>query len=66
ISCMLKEQDLIRLKEELDQSLVLKKLETESYDFAYPSLREYLRKELPSSTKKKLSSRAAKCLQRLR
>jgi energy-coupling factor transporter ATP-binding protein EcfA2 len=64
ISCMLKEQDLIRLKEELDQSFVFKKLETELYDFAYPSLREYRRKELPRSTIKKLSSQAAKCLKR--
>ena len=66
ISCMLREQDLVRLKEELDQSLVFKKLETELYDFAYPSLREYRRKELPRSTIKELNSQAAKCLKRLR
>ena len=65
ISCMLKEQDTARLKDELDQSLVFIRLETEIYDFAHPSLREYRRKELPQSLVKELNSQAAKCLESL-
>jgi hypothetical protein len=63
---MLREQDLVRLKEELDQSQILKKLETGLYDFAYPSLYEYCRKELPEDTIKKLNSRAAECIEKRR
>ena len=65
ISCMLQEHDLVLLKEELDRSLVFRRLETELYDFAHPSLREYRRKELPESAFKKLHSQAAKCLENL-
>ena len=65
ISCMLKEQDLVILQDELDQSLVFRRLETELYDFAHPSLREYRRKELPESAVKMLHSQAAKCLENL-
>jgi hypothetical protein len=65
ISCMLKELDLVVLKDELDQSLVFRRLETELYDFAHPSLREYRRKELPEGARIKLHSQAAKCLENL-
>jgi hypothetical protein len=65
ISCMLKEQDTTRLQDELDQSLVFKRLEAEIYDFAHPSLREYRRKELPRGLVKALHSQAAKCLENL-
>ena len=65
ISCMLKEQDTARLQDELDQSLVFKRLEAEIYDFAHPSLREYRRKELPRGMVKALHSQAAKCLENL-
>lgn len=65
ISCMLKEHDLVVLQDELDQSLVFRRLETELYDFAHPSLREYRRKELPQSAVKMLHSQAAKCLENL-
>jgi len=65
ISCMLKEQDLVLLKDELDQSLVFIRLKTEFYDFAHPSLREYRRKELPEGAIVKLHSQAAKCLENL-
>jgi hypothetical protein len=65
ISCMLREQDTARLQDELDQSLVFKRLEAESYDFAPPSLREYRRKELPKGMFKGLNSQAAKCLENL-
>ncbi|MDD1754879.1 MAG: ATP-binding protein [Methanothrix sp.] len=65
ISCMLKEEDLVVLKDELDQSLIFRRLETELYDFAHPSLREYRRKELPEGAAVKLHSQAAKCLENL-
>jgi len=65
ISCMLKEQDTARLQDELDQSLVFKRLEAEIYDFAHPSLREYRRTELPRGMFKALHSQAAKCLENL-
>lgn len=65
ISCMLKEIDLVLLKDELDQSLVFRRLEAELYDFAHPSLREYRRKEMPEGAFIKLNSQAAKCLENL-
>jgi AAA+ ATPase superfamily predicted ATPase len=65
ISCMLKEQDMAKLKDELDQSLIFIQLEMELYDFAHPSLREYRRKELPKIMEKELHSKAAKCLENL-
>jgi energy-coupling factor transporter ATP-binding protein EcfA2 len=65
ISCMLKEHDTARLKDELDHSLVFISLDKEIYDFAHPSLREYRRKELPESKIKELHSQAAKCLESL-
>jgi hypothetical protein len=65
ISCMLKEQDMVRLKDELDRSLVFKRLEMELYDFAHPSLREYRRKELPEVVRVGLHSQAARCLENL-
>jgi energy-coupling factor transporter ATP-binding protein EcfA2 len=65
ISCMIQEHDLVLLKEELDRSLVFRRLETELYDFAHPSLREYRRKELPEGALIKLHSQAAKCLENL-
>jgi hypothetical protein len=65
IFCMLEEQDLVVLKDELDQSLIFRRLEPELYDFAHPSLREYRRKELPEGAVIKLHSQAAKCLEQL-
>jgi len=67
ISCMLKEHDTARLKDELDHSLVFMSLDIdkESYDFAHPSLREYRRKELPKGKVIELNSIAAKCLEKL-
>ena len=65
ISCMLEEKDIIRLKDEFDHSPVFRKLDRELYDFAHPSLREYRRKELPTSASKELNSRAAKCFEHL-
>lgn len=65
ISCMPKEQDMMRLKDELDRSLVFRRLETELYDFAHPSLREYRRKELPEVVSVGLHSQAARCLENL-
>lgn len=65
IQCMLEENDIIRLKDEFDQSHVFRRLDRELYDFAHPSLREYRRKELPESASKELSSRAAKCFEHL-
>lgn len=65
ISCMLKEEDTARLQDELDLSLVFKRLEAEIYDFSHPSLREYRRRELPKGMVKALHSQAAKCLENL-
>jgi ATP/maltotriose-dependent transcriptional regulator MalT len=65
ISCMLKEHDTARLKDELDHSLVFISLDKEIYDFAHPSLREYRRKELPERMIKELHSQAAKCFESL-
>jgi hypothetical protein len=62
---MLREKNLVILKEELDQSLIFKKMDAECYDFAHPSLREYCVNELPNTIKTKLHSQAAKCLENL-
>jgi len=68
IACMLgtKESDIVRLQDELNQSVVFRRLARESYDFAHPSLREYRRKELPESVMIRLHSQAAKCFEALR
>jgi energy-coupling factor transporter ATP-binding protein EcfA2 len=67
IFCMLKEDDLAKLKDELDHSLVFRNNERDSerYDFAHPSLREYRKKELPKSMVTELNSQAAKCISNL-
>jgi len=64
---MLKEDDLAKLKDELDHSLVFRNNERDSerYDFAHPSLREYRKKELPKSMVTELNSQAAKCISNL-
>ncbi|MFB0562310.1 MAG: AAA family ATPase, partial [Candidatus Lokiarchaeia archaeon] len=68
IGCMLniKEEDMAELQDEFDHSIVFRRLERESYDFAHASLREYRRKELPESSMIRLHSQAAKCLESLK
>jgi len=68
IACMLKkeEHEIARLHDELNQSVVFRRLEKESYDFSHPSLREYRRKELPESVMIGLHAQAARCFDALR
>jgi tetratricopeptide (TPR) repeat protein len=68
IACMLniEDQHIASLKDELNQSVVFKRLDKESYEFAHPSLREYRKKELPESVMVALHSQAAKCLEGFR
>ncbi len=63
ISCMLKENNKARLKQELEHNLILIRLDRERYDFAHPALREYCREMLTPEMVKELNSRAAKCLE---
>lgn len=67
VACMLKIEmhDLDTLQDELDQSTIFKRMEPGIYDFAYPSLREYRRKELPQDMKTLLYSQAASCMEAL-
>jgi len=55
--------ELARLQDELNQSVVFRRLEKEIYDFAHPSLREYRRNELPESIAVMLHSKAARCME---
>jgi len=41
---------IINLKEELDQSVIFKRIEKEIYDYSHPSLREYLKEEMPEDS----------------
>jgi tetratricopeptide (TPR) repeat protein len=66
IACMLKESDMTRLQDKLDQSVVFRRLKREEYDFVHSSLREYRREELPESAAVKLHSQAARCFETLR
>lgn len=66
IAEMLDETELQRitdLNDELEKSAVFKRLEKDTYDFAFPSMREYRRKALPEFVKTKLHAKAAKCLE---
>lgn len=67
IACMLKieKTDIARLQDELDQSVVFRRQERESYDFAHHSLREYRRKELAESVMIELHIQAARCFEAL-
>ncbi len=60
------EHEIARLHDELNQSVVFRRLEKESYDFAHPSLREYRRKELPESVTIGLHAQAARCFDALK
>ena len=66
IACMLEECNMVSLQDELDQSVVFRRLGREEYDFAHPSLREYRRKELPERVTVELHSQAARCFKTLR
>lgn len=66
IACMLKESDMTRLQDELDQSVVFRRLKREEYDFVHSSLREYRQEELPESAAVELHSQAARCFETLR
>ncbi|MEA1908448.1 MAG: tetratricopeptide repeat protein [Euryarchaeota archaeon] len=66
IACMLKESDMTRLQDELDQSVVFRRLKREEYDFVHSSLREYRREELPGRAAVELHSQAARCFETLR
>lgn len=55
--------ELARLQDELNQSVVFRRLEKEIYDFAHPSLREYRRNELPESISVMLHAKAARCME---
>ncbi|PXF59836.1 MAG: hypothetical protein C4B59_10530 [Candidatus Methanogaster sp.] len=66
IACMLKEGDIVRLQDELDRSVVFRRLKREEYDFVHSSLREYRREELPGRAAVELHSQAARCFETLR
>jgi len=65
IACMLKIENttITRLQDELNQSIVFRRLEREAYDFAHHSLREYKRNELPESVMIQLHVQAARCFE---
>ncbi len=67
IACILRIEgrDMARLKDELNQSIVFKRLGKETYDFAHPSLREYCKKELPEDVAISFHSQAADCFEAL-
>ncbi len=68
IACMVgaDKNNLVKLKDELGQSICFKRLEKELYDYSHPSLREYCREELPKSMKTTLHQKAAVCLERFK
>ena len=55
--------EIARLQDELNQSVVFRRLEREKYDFAHHSLREYRRNELPESVMIESHVRAARCFE---
>jgi len=65
IACMLKIENtkITRLQDELNQSVVFRRLEREAYDFAHHSLREYRRNELPESVMIQLHVQATRCFE---
>ncbi|RCV64707.1 Tetratricopeptide (TPR) repeat [Methanophagales archaeon] len=65
IACMLKIEnaEITKLQDELNQSVVFRRLERETYDFAHHSLREYRRNELPESVMIQSHVQAACCFE---
>jgi tetratricopeptide (TPR) repeat protein len=65
IACMLKIEntEITRLQDELNQSVVFRRLESETYDFAHHSLREYRRNELPENVMIQSHVQAACCFE---
>jgi len=65
IACLLKIENtkITRLQDELNQSVVFRRLERETYDFAHHSLREYRRNELPESVMIESHVQAARCFE---
>jgi tetratricopeptide (TPR) repeat protein len=65
IACMLKIEntEITRLQDELNQSVVFRRLEKETYDFAHHSLREYRRNEIPESVMIESHVQAARCFE---
>lgn len=60
-----KPQEAARLQSDLDNSIVLRRIEHGLYDFGHSSLREYCRRELPEIQELELHKQATKCFENL-